>query len=150
MPKTRVELTRRRKEILSILNSNIVVESLNELLDQLAGRGYQVTKSSISRDLKELGITRVNGRYQIPIVDREDEVLRRAGRFIHKVVPSGPFLTVIRCDPGAGRMVAVALNSLEWMEITGIVADGDTAIVSTAHKYDQKLLLSKLKRILAP
>lgn len=148
MPKTREELTRRRREILSILDSNAVVENLDDLLDQLEVRGFRVSKASVSRDLKELGIARVNGRFRIPTVDREDQVLHRVVGFIRKVVPSGPFLTVIQCDPGTGQAVATALKSREWEEIAGVVADSHTAIAITAHNYDQKLLLGKLKRVL--
>ena len=147
MPKTREEMSRRRQEILHILNSGIRIESLDDLLDQLEARGIKITKSSVSRDLQDLAIVRVGGRYQVPAVDREDKVLQRMGDFIRDVVPSGPFLAVIRCDPGAGRLVTKALKSLGWEEITGMVADDATAIVCTANKPDQRLLLSKLKRI---
>lgn len=146
MPKSREELTRRRKEILNILGSGIRVESLDDLVDQLKVRGFPVTKSSISRDLKDLAVV----RYQIPAVDRDDKALQRVDDFIREVVPSGPFLAVIQCTPGAGRAVAMALKSLEWMEIASMVADGDTVCVCTANNYDQKLLLSKLKRNLGP
>jgi arginine repressor len=44
----------------------------------------------------------------------------------------------------------MALKNMEWEEVTGMVADDDTVIVCTANNLDQKLLLSKLKRILDP
>lgn len=150
MPKTREELNRRRREILNILGSGIRVESLDELGDQLKVRGFQVAKSVISRDLNELEIARVDGRYQIPAVDPEDKALWRMDDFIREVVPSGPYLAVVGCTPGAGRAVAMFLKSLEWMEITGMVAVGDTVCVCTANNHDQKLLLSKLKRHFGP
>ncbi len=83
-------------------------------------------------------------------MDPDDKALQRMDDFIREVVPSGPYLTVILCAPGAGRAVAVALKSQEWMEITGMVADNDTVVVSTANNYDQKLLLSRLKRHFGP
>lgn len=150
MPKTRDEQTRRRKEILNILNGHDRMESLDDVLSQLEFRGIEASKSSVSRDLKDLAIIRVNGRYQIPTWDRDDKPLKRVDDFIKKVVPSGPYITVILCYPGAGRAVAAALQTQEWEEITGMVADDDTVAVYTAHTYDQKLLLGKLKRILDP
>jgi transcriptional regulator of arginine metabolism len=150
MPKTREEQMRRKKQILNILNSSARIESLDDLVDQLGARGIQATKSSVSRDLKDLAIIRVNGRYQIPTWDRDDRALHRVDDFIKKVVPSGPYLTMVLCFPGAGRAVAMALKSMEWEEVTGMVADDDTLLVCTANNYDQKLLLSKLKRILDP
>lgn len=151
MPKTRDEQTYRRKQILNILNDNhIRIESLDQLLVHLEERGIQASKSSVSRDLKDLAIIRVNGRYQIPTWERDDKALQRVDDFIKKVVPSGPYITVVLCYPGTGRAVAAALKSQEWEEITGMVADDDTLAVFTAHTYDQKLLLGKLKRILDP
>lgn len=147
MPKTREEMTRRRQEILHILDSGIRIETLDDLLDQLEIRGIKINKSSVSRDLQDLGIVRVGGRYQAPAIDRDEQVLQRMADFIRDVVPSGPYVAVIRCDPGAGRLVSKALKSLGWEEITGMVADDDTAVVCTAHNPDQKLFLSKLKRI---
>jgi len=150
MPKTREEQIHRKKQILNILNSSARIESLDALVDQLGARGIKATKSSVSRDLKDLAIIRVNGRYQIPTWDRDDKALHRVDDFIKKVIPSGPYLTLFLCFPGAGRAVAMALKSMEWEEVTGMVADDDTLLVCTANNYDQKLLLSKLKRILDP
>ncbi|MEA2563499.1 MAG: Arginine repressor, binding domain, partial [Acidobacteriota bacterium] len=62
MPKTRDEQTRRRKEILNILNGHDRIESLDDLLLQLETRRIEASKSSVSRDLKDLAIIRVNGR----------------------------------------------------------------------------------------
>ena len=150
MPKSRDELTRRRKEILNILSSGIQVESLDDLVGELKVRGFQADRSSVSRDLKDLEIVRVDGRYQIQALEPDDKALRRLADFVREVVPTGPYLTVILCSQGTGPVVARALKSLEWTEITGVVADSGTAFVSTANNRDQKLLLSKLKRYFGP
>ena len=151
MPKTRDDQTHRRKQILNILNdSQNRIESLDDLIEHLQVRGIEASKSSVSRDMKELSIIRVNGRYQIPTWERDDKAMHRVDDFIKKVVPSGPYLTVILCYAGTGRAVAAALKTQEWVEITGMVADDDTLLVCTANNYDQKVLLGKLKRILDP
>ena len=151
MPKTRDDQLHRRKQILNILNdSHVRIENLDEILAHLAQRGIEASKSSVSRDLKDLSIIRVNGRYQIPTWERDDKALHRVDDFIKKVVPSGPYVTVILCYAGTGRAVAAAMKTQDWSEITGMVADDDTVAVYTANNYDQKMLLSKLKRILDP
>jgi len=151
MPKTRDDQTHRRKQILNILNDDHVrVENLDQLLFHLEERGIEASKASVSRDLKDLAIIRVNGRYQIPTWERDDRALHRVDDFIKRVVASGPYVTVIFCFPGMGHGVAAALKSLNWDEVTGTVADEDTCIVYTANSYDQRLLLGKLKRILDP
>jgi arginine repressor len=151
MPKTRDDQTHRRKQILNILNdSQNRVESLDDLLALLEVRGIVASKSSVSRDLKDLAIIRVNGRYQIPTWERDDKAMHRVDDFIKKVVASGPYIVLILCYAGTGRAVAAALKAQEWVEISGMVADDDTLLVCTANNYDQKVLLGKLKRILDP
>jgi transcriptional regulator of arginine metabolism len=151
MPKTRDDQLHRRKQILNILNDNHVrIENLDHLLAHLMERGIEASKSSVSRDLKELSIIRVNGRYQIPTWERDDKALQRVDDFIKKVIPAGPYVTVIPCYAGTGRAVAAALKTQDWAEISGMVADDDTLIVFTVNNYDQKMLLGKLKRILDP
>lgn len=151
MPKTRDDQLHRRKQILNILNDNHVrIENLDQLLVHLEERGIEASKSSVSRDLKELSIIRVNGRYQIPTWERDDKALQRVDDFIKKVIPAGPYVTVIPCYSGTGRAVGAALKTQDWAEIGGMVADDDTLIVFTVNNYDQKLLLGKLKRILDP
>lgn len=151
MPKTKEDQTYRRKQILNILNdTHVRVENLDDMLAHLAGRGVEASKSSVSRDMKDLSIIRVNGRYQIPTWERDDKALQRVDDFIKKVIPSGPYVTVIPCYAGTGRAVAAAIKTQDWIEIAGMVADDDTVAVFTANNYDQKMLLSKLKRILDP
>jgi transcriptional regulator of arginine metabolism len=139
---------RRHKEILNILNGPDRVETQIELMHRLRERGFDVTQSSISRDVKQLGIARSNGRYVVPSGSAGDEPLKKVDGFIRRGVPSGPYLTIVHCYPGAGRTVAMALKSSEWPEITGVVADDDTVFVATANNFDQKLVLGKLRRIL--
>lgn len=151
MPKTRDDQTYRRKQILNILNDDHVrVENLDQLLAHLDERGIAASKSSVSRDLKDLSIIRVNGRFQIPTWERDDKAMQRVDDFIKKVVPSGPYVTIIPCYGGTGRAVAAAMKTQDWPEISGMVADDDTCVLYTANNYDQKMLLSKLKRILDP
>jgi transcriptional regulator of arginine metabolism len=142
---------RRHKEILNILNGHDRVETQIQLMEMLQKRGFRVTQSSISRDIKQLGLARAHGRYVIPSWQRgHDEPLKKVDDFIRKAISSGPYLTVLHCYPGAGRAVAAALKACEWPEITGTVADDDTVFIGTAHNYDQKLVLGRLKRILDP
>jgi transcriptional regulator of arginine metabolism len=136
---------RRQKEILNVLNGKDRIETQIQLMEMLRKRGFEVTQSSISRDIKQSGVARSNGRYVIPSWDRGPNPLKKVDDFIRKGVASGPYLTILHCYPGAGRAVAAALKTADWPEIQGIVADDDTVFIATAHNFDQKLVLSKLK-----
>jgi transcriptional regulator of arginine metabolism len=60
-------VTKEKKERLETIGDLITehkaVSTQQELVDLLREKGYEVTQSSVSRDLAELGIKRVNGRY---------------------------------------------------------------------------------------
>ncbi|HWM92843.1 MAG TPA: hypothetical protein VN493_18910 [Thermoanaerobaculia bacterium] len=139
---------RRQKEILNILDGPDPVETQIEVMHRLRERGFDVTQSSISRDFRDLGIARANGRYVVPSGARNDEPLKKVEGFIRKGVPSGPYLAILHCYSGTGRAVATALKASEWDEITGVMADDDTVFIATANNFDQKLVLGKLRRIL--
>ena len=58
----------RQREILAILREHPVANQI-VLMEELARRGIQATQSSVSRDLRDMGIPRVAGRYVTPAAD---------------------------------------------------------------------------------
>jgi transcriptional regulator of arginine metabolism len=108
--------------------------------------GIAATQSSISRDLQELGIKRVKGRYVL-------KPWREVGAgdfegilgFIQHVRPSGPYLTVIATSPNAAQMVADAMESENWPEVSGTLAGSDTIFVATATREDLSRLLDRFR-----
>ncbi|HKI01445.1 MAG TPA: hypothetical protein VKK31_05655 [Thermoanaerobaculia bacterium] len=53
----------RLEAIKKLIHEPTVIRSQLELQRLLREKGFQTTQSSLSRDLKELGIQRINGRY---------------------------------------------------------------------------------------
>src|SRR5664279_5905866 len=105
----------RRNAILRILRGG-VVRRQSDLAQLLKRDGFQVTQSSVSRDLRELGVLKASGRYLVP----PDEISRANGdfgalsRFVRTVRTAGASITVIRTTIGAAPSVAVALDKAEW------------------------------------
>src|SRR6476469_1268990 len=97
---------KRREALADIVMDNRSIRSQTQLRELLEQRGIEATQSSISRDLKELGIHRVKGRYVLkawqPVKD--GSFLDIAG-LIQRVRPSGNNLVVIVTSPGAARVV---------------------------------------------
>ena len=96
--------------------------------------GFEVTQSSVSRDLRELGVLKASGRYLVP----PDEISRANGdfgalaQFVRTVRPAGTSLTVIRTTIGAAASVAVALDKAEWPEVVGTISGDDTIFIATS------------------
>ena len=101
----------RRGAILRILRSGLVRKQA-DLVRLLKKEGHEVTQSSVSRDLRDLGVFKARGRYVLP----PDEVTRANGdfgtlaQFVRELRSAGPSITVLRTTIGAAQSVAVAID----------------------------------------
>ena len=143
---------RRREAIMEILMGDQVITEQQELVDRLRARGIPATQSSISRDLKALGAVRVQGHYEIPSwVDEDDgEILpfRRVTSFVRKVKQAGPHQLLLVTNPGAGRVVAQAIEDSRWEDIVGTVNGDSSVLILTENFIFQRLVYERLKYFL--
>lgn len=146
MPIDREFQDRRRKVMLEILAAQPIRRQV-EIGRALRKQGFKVTQSSVSRDLKALGIVRREGVYRPPNPQGDESVIGKMEEFIRRVRSAGPYMLVFDTSPGTAKAVAVALKSAAWPEVRGIVAEDDTLFVATDNVYDSRLLLQRLKRI---
>ena len=138
----------RHMAILRILRSG-VVRRQNDLALMLRRDGFEVTQSSVSRDLRELGVLKASGRYLLP----PDEISRANGdfgalaQFVRTVQPAGTSITVVRTTIGAAPSVAVAIDKAEWPEVVGTISGDDTIFVATNDARAQKRLIERLNSL---
>jgi transcriptional regulator of arginine metabolism len=138
----------RRNAILRILRSG-VVRRQSDLAQLLKREGFEVTQSSVSRDLRELGVLKASGRYLVP----PDEISRANGdfgalsQFVRTVRAAGNSITVIRTTIGAAGSVAVALDKAEWPEVVGTISGDDTIFLATADSRAQHRLIDRLNAL---
>jgi transcriptional regulator of arginine metabolism len=145
MPHDTEQKETRQQAILALL-SDSPVASQPELVERLAARGIAATQSSVSRDLRELGVAWVGGRYVAP-AERDGEgeaALESVIRFVRGAKPAGPNLTVVLTAVGAAQPVASAMDHAAWAEVVGTLAGDDTIFVATAGARQQKRLLARL------
>lgn len=136
----------RKRAILGLLRERAVA-SQGELVELLRKREIHATQSSVSRDLKELGVARVGGRYLAPAEER-DPGLADVARFLRSARPAGPYLTVVLTTAGTAQSVGIALDRAGWPEIVGTMAGDDTVFIATAAEADQRRVLERLARFL--
>ncbi len=148
MPTDTQHRDQRQREILAILREHPVANQI-VLMEELARRGIQATQSSVSRDLRDLGIPRVAGRYVPPANAPEEEGgILDVARFVHGFKPAGPHLSVVFTATGAAQTVALAIDRAAWPEVVGTMAGDDTIFVATAGAQDQKRFFQRLERYL--
>jgi transcriptional regulator of arginine metabolism len=138
----------RRNAILRILRGG-VVRRQSDLAQLLRRDGFDVTQSSVSRDLRELGVLKASGRYLVP----PDEVSRANGDFgalapfVRAIRPAGSSITVIRTSIGAAPSVAVAVDKAEWPEVVGTISGDDTIFIATSDGRSQRRLIQRLNTL---
>lgn len=138
----------RQQAILEILPNERVTSQL-ELVDLLRRRGISATQSSVSRDLRELGVAWIGGRYALPPEREErDPGLADFARFLRGLKPAGPHLTVIFTAVGTAQSVALAIDRAGWPEVVGTMAGDDTVFAATASARDQKRFIQRLDSFL--
>jgi transcriptional regulator of arginine metabolism len=136
----------RRNAIVRLLR-NGMVRKQGELVHLLKRDGYEVTQSSVSRDLRDLGVLKAGGRYVMP----PDEITRANGnfgslaQFVRQILPAGTCLTVVKTTIGAAGSVAVAIDKAEWPEVVGTISGDDTIFIATNGESSQGQLIARLR-----
>lgn len=138
----------RRGAIVRILRDGLVRKQA-DLVRLLKKEGHQVTQSSVSRDLRDLGVLKASGRYALP----PDEVTRANGdfdtlsQFVRGLKSAGPSITVLRTTIGAAQSVAVAIDKAQWPEVAGTLSGDDTIFIATSNLRAQQELISRLRAL---
>jgi transcriptional regulator of arginine metabolism len=147
MPTLNAQQNERREAILDLLRQNRVTRQ-SELVDMLASLGYAATQSSVSRDLRDLGVAKVGERYLAPqnLGGPATDFGALTG-FVAGWSTAGPNLTVIRTSIGAAQSVAVAVDRAGWNEVVGTISGDDTIFVATASTRGQQSLLARLNKL---
>ena len=146
----------RQRLILEII-ARTVVETQEQLADSLRMEGVPVTQATVSRDIRELRLTKGPAgdgeyRYVIPQDRSVGDTVKRAKRmfrdFVTDTVDSGN-LIVVKTLPGAAQGVAAALDGLELSEVIGTIAGDDTIllVVKPVEAVDE--VMARLKRLRA-
>ena len=144
----------KRQEAILALVKEFEVETQEELAEKLNKAGFAVTQATISRDIRELKLTKVQrGTKQAYTVLTENkysgnnkyiDILKHS--FVS--VDMAQNILVIKTASGTAMAVATALDSLHWDEIVGTIAGDDTVMCAIRTVEDTKKLVKRLENIL--
>jgi transcriptional regulator of arginine metabolism len=135
----------RREAILRLLRGTDVRRQ-SQLTQLLKQSGHAVTQSSVSRDLRDLGVHKAAGRYLPP----PDEIAHANGdfhavsRFVREIKTAGATLIVLKTSVGAAGSVAVAVDKAEWPEVVGTISGDDTIFIAVADAHAQRRAVERL------
>ncbi len=138
----------RRQAIASLLRDNLVAQQAH-LVDLLRKNGFEVTQSSVSRDLRDIGVAKVGDRYVMPRSGSESpsDMFAALAPFVQGMHVAGPNLTIIKTRVGSAQSVAQAIDSANWPEEVGTVAGDDTIFIATKDQKSQHILITHLQEV---
>ena len=142
---------KRHNEILELIKSR-EIGTQEELLDLLKNKGYDVTQATISRDIRELNLTKVNNgsrqKYVVIVKDEEfsDKYVRVLKEGFVSMLSSGN-LIVLKTVVGMAMAVATAIDALEMPEIIGCIAGDDTIFIAVSENNSTMDVMNKLKKL---
>lgn len=142
---------KRHNEIVELIKIR-EVGTQEELLELLKEKGYDVTQATISRDIRELNLTKVNvnGRQKYVIIQKDDGVGDKYVRVLKEgfvsMTPSGN-LIVLKTVVGMAMAVATAIDALEINEIIGCIAGDDTIFIAVSENSHTMDVMNKLKKL---
>ena len=138
----------RRAAILRIIGES-TVRNQDELVKVLRKQGFDATQSSVSRDLRELGVAKAGDRYILPAQDAgaPTNPFAAVARFVLEIKTAGASLTVLKTATGTAQSVAVAIDRSDWPEVVGTISGDDTIFIATDEPKDQKKLRERLRAI---
>lgn len=145
---THLRATEDRRSTLKRLIREVPVRRQAELVGLLERAGFAVTQSSVSRDLRELGVAKRGDRYVIP--DNNDPAVASFNAVQNLLLgfnPAGPNLTVIKTTIGSAPMVAAAIDQAAWPEVVGTLSGDDTIFLATPDADAQRAVLVRLTQL---
>ncbi len=145
---------KRHYKIIDLIKSQ-AVETQEELAELLNKSGFQVTQATVSRDIRELKLTKItesDGTQRYAVSNSVDiEITMKRKRVFRdgvvSFVVSGNIL-VIKTLEGMAMAVAASVDAMGFGEIIGTIAGDDVVMCVLRMEADSELLTEKLERIM--
>jgi transcriptional regulator of arginine metabolism len=137
-----------RRTMLAKIIREQTVGRQTELVAMLRKLGLVATQSSVSRDLRELGVAKMGDRYVLPdtaAAPKND--FSTLKQFVRARLTAGTNLTVLKTTIGSAQSVAVAIDTARWPEVVGTISGDDTIFIATAGALEQRQLGDRLLAI---
>lgn len=143
---------RRQTKILELIKK-YEIETQDELSAYLEQEGFQVTQATVSRDIRELKLTKValgHGRQKyVALLETNEDMSQKYERifrdgFISMDIAQN--ILVIKTVSGMAMAVAAALDALQIHEIVGSIAGDDTIMCAARSTEDAIVVIDKLRK----
>ena len=143
----------RHAKIVELVNK-YDIETQEELADRLREEGFQITQATISRDIRDLKLTKVQtdgGRQKYVVMKATENVLRDKYIRIMKdgfvSMDMAMNILVIKTVSGMAMAVGAAIDEMHWKEIVGCIAGDDTVMCAVRSVEDTIVVMGKIRKL---
>ncbi len=131
------------------------IETQEELAEYLKKDGFTVTQATVSRDIRELKLTKIptgNGRQKYAVLRQDDSHL--GDKYIRVLkecfvsMDSAQNILVVKTGVGMAMAVAAAIDAMKFEEIVGSIAGDDTIMMAIRTVEDTQVVMRKIRETL--
>ena len=145
--------TNRQSKIIEIIQKN-EVETQDELSALLEKDGFRVTQATVSRDIRELKLTKIptaGGRQKYAVItDAPENLSNKYERVLREGFMSMDMaqnILVIKTVSGMASAVCAAIDAMKMRDIVGSIAGDDTIMCAIRTVDDTYAVMKKIRRI---
>lgn len=141
---------RRQRRILEIV-SNETIGTQKELAERLQQEGFETTQATISRDIKELLLVKVNiggDQYKYVIAQETPVTDAKLRMVLREFILSYDYsenLLILNTAPGNANTVASAIDRARWPQVIGTLAGDDTVMLVIKPKEAVQEVVEKIE-----
>ncbi|MDD3412316.1 MAG: arginine repressor [Eubacteriales bacterium] len=144
----------RQNAILDVIREKDV-ETQEQLADELRALGFKATQATVSRDIKELRLTKAlspTGAYKYATSDRVENAMN--DRLIRMLSDSLVSMThaynqiVVKTLSGSANVAAEAIDNLAWPEILGTLAGDNTILMIVRSVEEVQVVIDRINEMI--
>lgn len=130
------------------------IETQEELAEYLDKEGYRVTQATISRDIRELKLTKIatnDGKQKYALMQTPgtgmNEKYLRVLQDGYVSMDMAQNILVVKTVSGMAMAVAAAIDAMHWSEVAGCIAGDDTIMCAIRSAEETIRVMDKIHRI---
>lgn len=144
----------RHSKIVELI-SKYEIDTQDMLADLLRQEGFKVTQATVSRDIRELRLTKVpagRGKQKYTVLRDDagfDDKYVRILRDSFQSMDMAKNILVLKTVPGMAMAAAAALDAMKFPEMVGCIAGDDTIMCAIRTTDDTIVIMDKLRKLLS-
>ncbi len=130
------------------------IETQEELAEYLKREGYRVTQATISRDIRELKLTKIatnDGKQKYALMQSQSTGMNEKYLRVLKdgfvSMDMAQNILIVKTVSGMAMAVAAAIDAMHWSEVAGCIAGDDTIMCAIRSTEDTVRVMDKIGRI---